>query len=267
MTATTTTTRGPGDGDPRATTVIRHALAAEWVRLWSVRGTWWSLAAATAMMGVIASTFVYEALEDAGAASGSIVSAGEFGIALAEYGLLVFALLAVTGEFSTGAVRTGLQWMPQRGSLVAARCAVAVTVTTAAAILLVLATDLGLWALAGPGVPLATPTVAELAASLGRVAIAVAGSTCLTVGLAFVLRNAAGTLTTVFLLLFVLPAVLGDRSVAWVRWLASHLPGSAVVSLLDLTTLVGDGRATAILGAWGAAAIGIGAWTFRRRDV
>lgn len=267
MTATTMTTKSAGDGDPAAATVIRHAVAAEWVRLWSVRGTWWSLAAATAMMGVIASTFVYEAVEDPGAATGSIISAGEFGIALAEYGLLLVALLAVTGEFSTGGVRTGLLWMPQRGSLVAARCAVAVTVTTAAAVLLVLATDLGLWAVAGASVPLATPTVGELAASLGRVAVAVAGSTCLTVGLAFALRNAAGTLTTVFLLLFVLPAALGDRSVAWLRTLGSHLPGSAVVSLLDLTTMVGDGRATAILGAWGAAAIGIGAWTFGRRDV
>lgn len=266
MTAPTTTAMSAHEGDRRAATAFRHALGAEWVRLWSVRSTWWSLAAATAMMGVFASTFVYEAVEETGTSTGSIVAAGQFGMALAEYGLLLIALLAVTGEFSTGAVRTGLQWMPQRGSFIAARCAVTVTVTTAAAVLLVLVTDLGLWALAGPSIPMVTPTIGELAASLGRVAVAVAGSTCLTVGLAFALRNAAGTLTTVFLLLFVLPAALGDRSAAWLRTLASHLPGSAVVSLLDLTTLVGDGRATAILGAWGAAAIGIGVWTFHRRD-
>jgi hypothetical protein len=36
--------------DPPITTVFRRAAAAEWTRLWTVRSTWWSLLAATAIM-------------------------------------------------------------------------------------------------------------------------------------------------------------------------------------------------------------------------
>ena len=66
---------------------------------------------------------------------------------------------------------------------------------------------------------------------VGTVAFVLAAGTSLAVGLGFLLRNTAGALVSVFLVVLVLPLLLpafGD----WMTTVAQLLPGSGVTYLL-----------------------------------
>ena len=266
MTTTTATVAAAAPTSSTGTvTSFRRAAAAEWTRLWTVRTTWWALFATTALMALVTTTFVYEAIEET-PADVTVTTVGQLGIAMAEYGLILIVMLAVTAEFSTGAIRASLQWVPRRGVLLAARTTVTVIVATVLGVVLVVASDLALWAVLRNTATVPRLTPAELAASAGSVAVVMAGSAFLTVGLAFALRHSAGTLTAVFLLLFVLPASLLEAGVDWLQALARALPGAAVVSLLDIGEMVSDTRAAVVLTAWSIAAMSLGTYAFLRRD-
>jgi hypothetical protein len=76
-------------------------------------------------------------------------------------------VLAVTGDYATGAIRSSVQWVPRRGILYATRLLVAVVVATAFAVTAAAAADLLAWALVGEA---AEVVAGDIAASLGRIA-------------------------------------------------------------------------------------------------
>ena len=113
--------------------------------------------------------------------------------------------------------------------LLAARTLVPVATVTTCAVLLSLATSMMAWAFLGDA---AEVVVADIAGSLGRIALVIAFGSVLSVGLGLLLRSTAGSLTAIF--------CCWSRS--WWRWetpacdgswsIAEHLPGHAVISLL-----------------------------------
>lgn len=243
------------------TTVFRRAAAAEWTRLWTLRSTWWTLLAAAGLMLFI------------GAAAGSghdggdpapVWFAGQLAVVPGQFAFLLIVLLAVTGEYSTGAIRSSLQWVPRRGVLLAARTLVAVASVTACAVVVSAATDLVAWSFLGQA---AETVPGDIATSLGRIAIVVAFGSLLTVGLGLLLRSTAGTLTAVFLLIFALPVTLGNSGVRWLITISDHLPGRAIVSMLvvDEVELTSSAVVTVMI-AWTFAALTAGGWSLIRRD-
>ena len=249
--------------EPGTLTVFGRAAAAEWVRLRTVRTTWWCLLAAAVTILGIGATMAFDA--DDVLASGALppaTAAGEFGVMLGQFALLVLALLAVTQESATGAIGPSLQWTPRRGVLLAARVTVPVVVATVAGVLLALTADVTAW-LIEPGLTLA---FADLANSLGRIAGVLMAGGVLAVGIGLLLRSTAGALATVFLLQLVLPFLLPAFGVQWMADLGELLPGSGAI-----WTLVGEpemtpAAATALLVGWPAAALAAGGWSLLRRD-
>lgn len=154
---------GAAQPRPRTSTatVFRRAASAEWTRMWTIRSTWWSLLAATALM-----LFV-------GAAAGSSHSGGD----------------------------PAPIWQPAQMALVPA------------------ATHLVAWGFVGQA---AEVVPADIAASLGRVALVVAFGSVLTVGLGLLLRSTAGTLTAIFLLVLALPLALGNSGVPALVTISDH---------------------------------------------
>lgn len=241
------------------TTVFRRAAAAEWTRLWSLRSTWWSLLAAAGMM-----LFV-------GAAAGAghdgvdpapIWQPAQIAIVPGQFAFLLVVLLPVTGEYATGAIRSTLQWVPRRGILLAARVLVPVAVVTACAVMVAAVTTLVVWGFVGPA---AEVVAGDIAAGLGRIALIVAFGGLLTVGFGLLLRSTAGTLTSLFLLLFALVIALGNTGIPWLTAVSDHLPGRAVVALVDEGELAAGTIATVMV-AWTAAALVAGGWSLLRRD-
>ncbi|MGY2078140.1 hypothetical protein [Blastococcus sp. SYSU DS0828] len=258
MTAATLRAAQPGSA-----TVLARAAGAEWLRLRTVRATWWCLlAAAVATVGIGTMAAVDEA--EMSNASGTTVAAtvaGEFGTLVGQFALLVLVLLAVTSEYGSGAIAPTLQWTPRRGVLLAARVAVPVAVVTVAGVLLALIADL-LAKLVAPDLVLSSGGLTD---SLGRVAAVLVAGGVLTAGVGFLLRSTAGALATVFLLQLVLPLLLPAFG-AWAAEVGEWLPGSGAVWTLlgepDLTAT----HAAALLGGWALAALAAGGWSLLRRD-
>lgn len=261
MTTTTMTTPVGVPTSVAGTTVLRRAVAAEWTRFWTVRSTWWSLLAATAMMLFVGIGFGL----DARTAGPPVWVAGELGIVFAQFALFVPVMLAVTAEYSTGTIRSTLQAIPRRGVLALARSIVSVGVATAAGVVLALAADVASGIAIGPQ---AEVVVGDVAGSLAAVAVVVACGALMTVALAAALRSSAGTLVTMFMLWLVLPALLPGFGVAWLATVGNHLPGTASIVLLDALgePALSGVRVAVVLASWVGLAVGAGLWSLLRRD-
>lgn len=246
-------------GVPAATVFGRAALA-EWTRLLTVRSTWWSLLAAAALMLFI------------GAAAGSshtgndpapIWMPAQTATVPGQFIFLLVVLLAVTGEYATGAIRSTLQWVPRRGIVLATRTLVPVAFATAWAVVVAAATGLVAWAVVGDA---AEVVPGDIATSLGRIALVVAFGSLLTVGLGLFLRSTAGTLAMILLLMLALPIALGNSGVGWLVTLSDHLPGRAIVPILVTDEVVAPSTIATVMVAWTLAALIAGAWSLIRRD-
>lgn len=190
--------------------------------------------------------------------------AAQFAIVPAQFAFLLVVVLAVTSEYTTGAIRSTLQWVPRRGVLFAARTLVPVAFATICALLLAAASDIVAWGLLGAQ---AEVVAGDIAASLGRIALVIAFGSAFSVGLGMLFRSTAGALTTIFLLIFALPVALGNVGVKWLTTISDYLPGRAIVSLVvvdevELTT----GKIAVVMVGWTLAALVAGAWSLMRRD-
>lgn len=256
----TTTTRPGLSTSASTSTVLRRAAAAEWTRLWTLRSTWWALLAGTALMLFI------------GAAAGSghdgadpapIWQPAQIAIVPAQFAFLLVVVFSTTGEYSTGAIRSSLQWMPRRGILLIARTLVPVAFVTAGSVLAAATTSLVAWAFVGQAAEVVT---GDIAASLGRIALVIAFGSVLTVGTGLLLRSTAGTLTALFLLLFALVVALGNTSVRWLVTISDHLPGRAIVAIVADEGALPVSTLATVMCAWSVAAMCAGGWSLIRRD-
>lgn len=266
MSTTMTTTSPVPDRAATASTatVLRRAVASEWTRAWSIRSTWWSLGAAAVLMVGLGVAFGLDPGDGYGAAGAPIWIPGEVAAQPAQFALLAIAMLAMTSEYATGSIRTTLQWVPRRGLLLAARTLVVVGIVTVLGMLLTLATDMTAWAILRDG---AHVDVGDVARSVGFVGVVLAAAALLAVGLGAALRSSAGTMTTLFLLLAVLPALLPSFGVPWLTRVGHVLPGSAALSLLGMVEpVLSRAGAWLVLGGWTAGVGTVGAWSLLRRD-
>ena len=257
-------TTEPAATDPGTATVLGRAAAAEWLRLRTVRTTWWCLLAAAVTIVGIGATAAFDAASgpDDPLSGLPATFAGEFGVLLGQFALLVLALLAVTQEYASGSIGPTLQWTPRRGVLLAARVTVPVVAAVVAGVLLALVADAAAWLIA----PDLTLSSADLADSLGRVAAVLAAGSVLAVGVGLLLRSTAGALATVFVLQLVLPFLLPSFGVEWMADLGELLPGTAAVwTLLGEPDMTAAAAVTLLVG-WSGAALIAGGWALLRRD-
>jgi hypothetical protein len=248
--------------EPGTATVFARAASAEWLRLRTVRTTWWCLLAAAVTVVGIGVIMAFDA--ENVTASGELppaTSAGEFGVLLGQFALLVLALLAVTQEYASGAIAPTLQWTPRRRVLLAARVTVPVVVATVAGVLLALVADVAAWLIAD-----LTLAPADVADSLSRIAAVLVAGGVLAVGVGLLLRSTAGALATVFLLQLVLPFLLPAFGVQWMADLGELLPGSGAIWTLLGEPDMSAGQATALLVGWSGVALAAGGWSLLRRD-
>ncbi|MFV2172953.1 hypothetical protein ACFHW2_23110 [Actinomadura sp. LOL_016] len=260
------------DGRGAAGGGLRGALAAEWIKLWSVRSTWWGLAGAVVMMGVVSLILATDTATDNASGRPGIEPPGVIAVTdipvgavdLVQFVVLTLAILSVTGEYATGSIRTTLQYVPLRGRMLAAKAAVVAAVTFPAGIVLIL---LG----AGTAAPMLGEWGRLEAGELVRAALAAGTYLALTgvlmTGVAAMLRSIAATLTTAFLFLLVVPMTLANARSELLRDAADALPATA-----GRYFLAGEGgpypaaAGAAIVAAWAAAALWGGTIVLRRRD-
>lgn len=259
---------------PPATSVHRlsfgRALQSEWIKLSTLRSTWWSIGIVAVLTLGIAFLIAQSANYPGFRGIQAVVSPVQFTMLLAG----ILGVIAVTGEYSTGMIRSTLTADPLRGRVLLAKAlVVSALMFVTSLIIFAIAALVVSPILAGKDMGIAWETPADsilplLAASLSMAVFALIG-----VSFGFLLRSGAGAIAATVGLLFVLPIVVsmfsfGGEEWQWIQDLGQYLPMSASQSFI----LPQEGYgleapvALAALGGWVAAGM-LSAWAvLRGRD-
>jgi len=253
-------------------------LHGEWVKLLSLRSTWWMVAVTAVTMTLLAVGVAPTADELVGSAAGAGVEAhgAELVVVGFQIGMVTVAVLGallMTGEFGTGMARSTFAAVPSRLPVLAAKGAalVALTVLTTA-LSLVAATLASAPALSEHGL---VPRLdqAHTWQAFGGVAFFFVAVALLALGLGAVVRHTAGTITVVLGLLLLVPGVLQFVAVDWVQDLVSLMPLPAAVAFIGTSGLMWTNevlspwQGVAVVTGYAVLALVAGAVTLRRRDV
>jgi ABC-2 type transport system permease protein len=258
---------------------MTRALNAEWAKIRTLPGTGWLLLGAVAVT-VAASTAVSGALSCTSSATchPDITQLSLTGTDLGQAVVAVIAVLAVTGEYATGMIRTTLAAVPRRTVMLTAKAIVITTLALAAGTLAALGSLLaGRLILPGHGF---TPARGFPLLSLGDgpVLRAAAGSVLylalialLSFGIATAVRDSAVAIGIVLGLLYLFPIVaLAVPDQHWQRHLQQIGPmtaGLAIQATTDLGSLpISPWAGLGVLTAWAAAALLTGGLLLQRRD-
>ena len=259
---------------------ILHAISSEWIKIRSLRSTWITSAIAivtSVLIGAGLTIGMGKIAEYADTARYSLIA----GTTLGQIVVAVLAALMITGEYSSGQIRSSLAAVPHRGRLLWAK---ALVISFVAFLLGSLSTLLS-WAISAPflGEHAGSLTDAHYLGFFWGSGLAYAGIALMTLGLGFLLRSTAGSLTVVTVLLFVIEIPLSLMAMKW-EWAAKIiglLPGKVAVAVTDpfqLTQTWGsqaDGGAASFLehshavlvfAAWALIPMLIGWIVFSRRD-
>lgn len=208
-------------------------LQAEWIKLITVRSTWWTIVA-TVVLGAGLTVLMCGLNADWLASAGADESAGSFitwGMMIAQICAVVIGALVVTTEYGTGMIRTSLVAMPVRGRVLAAKALVLSAVMFVVGLATVLIGYAGgnfFLDREGIGIPLE----GDMLRSVFGCAIGLAGIALLTMAVGFMLRHTAGTISVVLALILILgnmvnlvPGELGE-------WLTKLMPGNALSPIM-----------------------------------
>jgi len=247
---------------------MSEALRVEWTKLRTMAGTIWLL------LGVIVLTTAAAATVTCGGADCNLDPAKTSltGVAFGQAVVAILAVLAVSGEYSTGMIRVTFAAIPRRITVLAAKAAVVSGLVLAAGIVAVLVSLVaGRLLLPGNG-------FRALSLTDGPVLRAATGSVLylvliglLSVGVTAVLREAAAAIGVVLGLLYLFPiivTVIADPD--WYRRLQRIGPMTAGLAVQNTVNLgsqpVGPWEGLGILAAWAAAALLAGGLALRLRD-
>ncbi|MEU0523414.1 ABC transporter permease [Streptomyces niveus] len=259
--ATTRITTDGATGRPEPRPRFYDLIAAEWIKMWSLRSTPWAFAVSALLVVAINTNAavadhnnwpVYPqgikelfvpiwAMRDAFTIGGAMVLM----LAAASIGALT-----VVGEYGTGQIRTTFAAVPARRSVLAAKTVVVTAVTTvlgAVAAVTSFAVTQAILSGRHVGLPFDHPGAARV-----MVASALLAPVCALVGMgvAALIRHPATTIVGLTLLLLVLPSLLNEGR----HWTASLLHALPQGAWAELVT-VGDSpvpvaHPTTIAGSW-----------------
>jgi ABC-2 type transport system permease protein len=284
--STTTTTTSPAaqtrpqSHQPAVEARLTFAgiMRGEWIKLLSLRSTWWTLGitvAVMALLGLAQASSVQFLLDPPMSLPVEELHGAEFVIGGYQFGLVTIAVLGallITGEYSTGMIRSTLAAVPSRLPVLAAKALALVVVTVVVSVVglavayLVTMPFLSDYDL----VPSLTDSVTWQA--FGGMAYFFVVGALIALGLGAVLRHTAGTITAVLGLLLLLPMILQFINIDWVQDVMLFLPLPASSAFLGISGFFGSNenltawQGVAVVGAYAVVSLAAGAWSLRRRD-
>ncbi|MET9292400.1 ABC transporter permease subunit [Streptomyces sp. NPDC003077] len=254
--------------------VVSQVLRSEWTKIRSVRSTVWTLAAAvlvTVVVGMLICLLMNKEFDDlTGSDRITFDPTGTSfaGMGLGQLALIVFGVLVVSSEYSTGMIRTSLAAVPQRGTFLFGKIAVAAVLALVVGLITAfLAFFAGQAALGGHRAALGDPNV--LRAVLGA-ALYMALITVFSMGVAAVLRGPMLSLGVLMPFFFLVSTILS--SVSATRKIGRYLPDQAGQRIMRTVPDPGDGTpygpwgGLGIMLAWTAAAVLCGYVLLKKRD-
>jgi ABC-2 type transport system permease protein len=261
-----------------------HLVRSEWIKFWTVRSTWWILPITVLMMAGLGWLVTWGSMQPRpgrGGGSGGVeifdaTTLANVMVALAQLTIAVLAILTITGEYTTGMIRTTLTADPRRLGALWAKTLVVVSVTFIVTVVGAALT----WVIARQ--VLGNANTLDLSnAETRRILLAplyLTGIALLAFALGALLRHSAAALATVFGLLLVIEGVWVNLPWTFFHKTGPFLPGAAGGKIFSTNAAIEASRLTAtgpvltpwvgygVLIAWGVVALAVAAVLLRRRD-
>ena len=251
-----------------------QVIRSEWTKIRSVASTVWTLglaAVVTIALGALISLLFknqWGDFSEKDRLSFDPTYTSFAGMSLGQLAMIVFGVLVVSNEYSTGMIRTSLAAVPQRGTFLAGKLAVAAGLAFAVGIVTSFAAFfLGQAMLGGHSTSISDPGVlrAVIGGALYMTLIAL-----FSMGVATMLRSPMLSLGILMPFFFLISNILG--AVSATKKLARYLPDQAgskimqVVTPLDNDTPYGPWGGLAIMLAWVAVVLLGGYVLLKKRD-
>ncbi|MEU5956465.1 ABC transporter permease [Streptomyces sp. NPDC047525] len=273
-----------GAAEPRAR--FRHLVAAEWIKLWSLRSTYWVLAVgALAVTGInvnsALSNLSWLSRQDPAVPAGQGPEFDTLSSAFVDPAwqiLMVVAgsvgALTVFGEYTSGLIRTTFTAVPDRRAVMLAKAVVMTVVMSALGTIVSVASfgvtqailrEHGGLSIGDPGALRAVVASALLVPLSALVGMAVGA----------LVRHATGSIVTSLVTLILVPAFLQGDTYRWVKELGNTMPVTAWNALIENPSMgFPQGRYPAsvteawiVFAAWPVAAVAVMVAAVHRRDL
>ena len=260
-------------------TGLRDALHAEWTKLRTVAAPAWLLAG-TIVATVVVSTAATAAVRcpSGTACPVDTTKLSLTGIQAGQAIVAILAVLAISGEYSTGMIRITLAATPRRSAVLTAKAVLVAGLVLAAGAIAVGGSVLagrillpGRGFTAARGFPLESladgPTLRAAAGSVLYLALIA----LLSLGIATLVRESAAAIGVVLGLLYLSPIILGVvTDPVWSHRLERYAPMSAGLTIQDTIGLrslpISPWGGLGVLAAWAAATLLAGGLLLRWRD-
>ena len=214
-----------------------RVLRAEWIKFWSLRSTYWAIGATLLAMVLVSLLMAVAAravannsenIEVEGIGLDGLMVIG-VGYSMAQLVIAVLGVLMITGEYSTGMIRSSFAAVPSRIPVLAGKAiliALVSFVTGVVGVTLSYLLTMPMLANAGGAADLGDPDTLRMfwgtglyLAAVGLFGLAVGG----------LLRHSAGAIATVVGVLLLLPSIfqLAMNALDWLRDLYPYLPTTA----------------------------------------
>jgi ABC-type transport system involved in multi-copper enzyme maturation permease subunit len=263
---------GPGRAD------LAGAVRAEWIKLKSLRSSAYSLLACLLMidgLGTLFAALHAHSMEQGAGPGASLVGFDPTqvslrGVFLAQLAIGVLGVLVITGEYSTGMIRSSLAATPHRHLVLLAKAIVFAVVSLVVSLVATFTGFLlGQQAQASTHAQatLATPGAdrAMIGAALYLTLIGLLG-----VGLGFVLRSTAGAIATLFGIVLVAPILAQALPSPYDLDVTKYLPLSAGTQIITTvnpdSTLLAPWTGIGVTALYSIVALAAGALALKKRD-
>ena len=266
----------PAAGQQTLRVTQPRVLLSEWTKFRSLRSTMWTLLTAVVLTigigalfsGVTASQ--YHTFSAADKASFNPITTSLNGILFSQLAIGVLGVLLISGEYSTGMIRSSLTAVPRRLPVLWAKLGVFAAVAFAVMLVTSFVSFFVGQALLSShhlGVSISAPNALRdvIGAALY---VTVAGIIGMKLGA--LMRNTAAGISTMVAVFFVLPPVAGLLPSSWSSHLVQYLPSNAGGVLYGgangLAHPLAPWTGFGLLCAYAAVLIGFAAWRLRRAD-
>lgn len=254
------------------------AVRAEWIKLTSVRSIGWAIAIAvviTAGLGALATlatlaTAPEDVPIDVIFAQMPLAALGASGLLMSQLVFAVLGVIAITGEYGSGQIRSSLTAVPTRTPVLAAKALVLGLIAFVAS---AIALTIGM--LATVGIALAFGVDASTIEVDASVPFAVLGGavylallTVFSLAIGALVRSGAGAIAIALGILLVLPTIVGLIPFEWVQEASPYLLPNSGMTMSMPGAEPGEDfwRALAVTIAWPAVALAGAAAALVKRD-
>lgn len=254
-----------------------RVMRSEAIKTTTLRSTWWSIAVvAVASIGMSLLMAYAMTSQFTGEGDGEAITQDPLTAILGPTQLTVLlagviGAITVTGEYSTGMIRSTFAAEPRRGAVLAAKAlVVGILLASISAAVFAISALLTAPLLAETPIAWSDPTESTIPILFG--VLSMAAFSLLGLSFGFIIANGAGALAATVGVLFLLPPIVSlfptGGAWQWIHDFGNTLPGTAAQALMvpGIEGGLSDGVAQVSLAAWVAVGLA-GAWlALRSRD-